>query len=123
MSDGSASDANTQPSTIDAASDTLGNLRLSDDGERPTTTANGALPNGNSVENKELADNSAASVSESHTEQLQAELEKTRQEKDSLATQYNNLLAKLQAMRTTLGNKLQQDAVCFPRLLALRLCM
>ncbi|KAG6872702.1 hypothetical protein C0995_007370 [Termitomyces sp. Mi166 len=41
---------------------------------------------------------------------LQRELERTREEKDTLATQYRNLLAKLTTMRTTLGNKLQQDA-------------
>jgi len=42
---------------------------------------------------------------------LQRELERTREEKDTLATQYRNLLAKLTTMRTTLGNKLKQDAV------------
>ncbi|KAG6854485.1 hypothetical protein C0991_006087 [Blastosporella zonata] len=41
---------------------------------------------------------------------LQRELERTREEKDTLATQYSNLLAKLTTMRTTLGNKLKQDA-------------
>ncbi|KAF8069173.1 hypothetical protein FPV67DRAFT_1607506 [Lyophyllum atratum] len=41
---------------------------------------------------------------------LQRELDRTREEKDTLATQYRNLLAKLTTMRTTLGNKLQQDA-------------
>ncbi len=43
---------------------------------------------------------------------LQQELERTREEKDELATQYRNLLGKLQTMRNTLGNKLKQDAVC-----------
>jgi hypothetical protein len=42
---------------------------------------------------------------------LQRELDRTREEKESLATQYRNLLAKLTTMRTTLGNKLKQDAV------------
>ncbi|KAG5220119.1 Guanylate kinase [Salix suchowensis] len=37
-------------------------------------------------------------------------LQRTTEEKETLATQYNNLLAKLTAMRTTLGNKLKQDA-------------
>ncbi|KIY47386.1 hypothetical protein FISHEDRAFT_27774, partial [Fistulina hepatica ATCC 64428] len=41
---------------------------------------------------------------------LQAELKRTREEKDALAAQYHNLLAKLTNMRTTLGNKLKQDA-------------
>jgi hypothetical protein len=43
--------------------------------------------------------------------QLQRELERTREERETLAGQYRNLLAKLTTMRTTLGNKLQQDAV------------
>lgn len=43
--------------------------------------------------------------------QLQRELERTKEEKEALAGQYRNLLAKLTTMRTTLGNKLQQDAV------------
>lgn len=43
--------------------------------------------------------------------QLQRELDRTREEKETLAGQYSNLLAKLTTMRTTLGNKLQQDAV------------
>lgn len=47
-------------------------------------------------------------------ERLQAQLERTRQEKDALAAQYNHLLAKLTTMRTTLGNKLKQDAVRSP---------
>lgn len=44
-------------------------------------------------------------------EKLKRELEKTREEKEQLATQYRNLLAKLTTMRNTLGNKLKQDAV------------
>ncbi|OCH89314.1 hypothetical protein OBBRIDRAFT_794357 [Obba rivulosa] len=43
-------------------------------------------------------------------QRLQRELERTKEEKDTLAAQYRNLLAKLTAMRTTLGNKLKQDA-------------
>ncbi|PPR06821.1 hypothetical protein CVT26_003847 [Gymnopilus dilepis] len=43
-------------------------------------------------------------------ERLQRELERTKDEKEKLASQYRNLLAKLTQMRTTLGNKLQQDA-------------
>ena len=44
-------------------------------------------------------------------QRLEQELQRTREEKDALATQYRNLLAKLTTMRTTLGNKLKQDAV------------
>ncbi|KAF8802263.1 hypothetical protein BYT27DRAFT_7197360 [Phlegmacium glaucopus] len=43
-------------------------------------------------------------------EKLQRELDFTKEEKEKLATQYNNLLAKLTQMRTGLGNKLKQDA-------------
>ena len=42
---------------------------------------------------------------------LQQELERTREERDKYASQYRNLLGKLQNMRNTLGNKLKQDAV------------
>ena len=48
---------------------------------------------------------------ETTVEGLQQELQRTREEKEALAGQYRNLLAKLQTMRTTLGNKLQKDAV------------
>ena len=44
-------------------------------------------------------------------QRLQHELQRTKEEKDTLAAQYRNLLAKLTTMRTTLGNKLKQDAV------------
>jgi hypothetical protein len=45
---------------------------------------------------------------------LQQELERARKERDDFATQYQNLLGKLQTMRNTLGNKLKQDAVSAP---------
>ena len=44
-------------------------------------------------------------------ERLQRQLARERAEKEDLAAQYRNLLAKLTTMRTTLGNKLKQDAV------------
>ena len=47
-------------------------------------------------------------------QRLQLELQRTKEEKDALAGQYRNLLSKLTAMRTTLGNKLKQDAVRSP---------
>ncbi|KZV67878.1 hypothetical protein PENSPDRAFT_635152 [Peniophora sp. CONT] len=43
-------------------------------------------------------------------ELLRKELRHAREEKENLATQYRNLLSKLTTMRTTLGNKLKQDA-------------
>lgn len=49
---------------------------------------------------------------EDRVTKLQRELDRTRQEKEALAAQYQTLLARLTQMRTTLGNKLKQDAVC-----------
>jgi hypothetical protein len=46
--------------------------------------------------------------------ELRRQLERTNEEKEHLATQYRSLLAKLTTMRTTLGNKLKQDAVRRP---------
>lgn len=43
--------------------------------------------------------------------QLEQELQQVRQEKDVLSTQYRSLLGKLTAMRTSLGEKLKEDAV------------
>lgn len=43
---------------------------------------------------------------------LQQELDRVKEEKDALQTQYQNLVTRLNSMRTTLGNKLKQDAVC-----------
>jgi hypothetical protein len=48
-------------------------------------------------------------------EKLKRELGREKEEKENLAAQYRNLLAKLTTMRTSLGNKLKQDAVCFYR--------
>jgi hypothetical protein len=44
---------------------------------------------------------------------LEAELLRTRAEKETLEGQYRGLLGKLTAMRNTLGDKLKQDAVGF----------
>ena len=85
--------------------------RLSIDSERsvsssaPPKLSNGV--NGHTLSNgKQNEDDDGDPV-----ERLQRELEQTREEKETLATQYRNLLAKLTQMRTTLGNKLKQDAV------------
>ncbi len=43
--------------------------------------------------------------------QLKHELTVARQEKESLGNQYRSLLAKLTAMRQSLGEKLREDAV------------
>lgn len=43
--------------------------------------------------------------------QLQAELDRVTNERDTFQSQYRGLLGKLSNMRTTLGDKLRQDAV------------
>ncbi|KAJ1311845.1 hypothetical protein OPQ81_010306 [Rhizoctonia solani] len=63
----------------------------------------------NGIEKQEEHDE-APKTSDERIAQLEQELEKTRAESDSWAEQYRTLLAKLTTMRTTLGNKLQQDA-------------
>ncbi|KAI0322865.1 hypothetical protein OF83DRAFT_1090971 [Amylostereum chailletii] len=80
-------------------------LRLSLDSDRDTSSPpppslNGA-PNGTDHTGNPDLD---------PIQRLQQELQRTRDEKEALASQYRNLLAKLTAMRTTLGNKLKQDA-------------
>ncbi|KAJ8082930.1 hypothetical protein PM082_008788 [Marasmius tenuissimus] len=79
-------------------------LRTSLDSERSNTPPINTVPNGTSTE--------AADDDEDldPITRLQRELERTREEKENLATQYRNLVAKLTTMRTTLGNKLKQDA-------------
>jgi len=86
---------------------TLNGLRLSGDSERSTTSSPPITGlNGHTDDSAEgdLVD------------RLQRELQRTREEKETLATQYRNLLSKLTTMRNTLGTKLKQDAV---RMLAL----
>ncbi|KAJ7754485.1 hypothetical protein B0H16DRAFT_746139 [Mycena metata] len=87
----------------------LNDARLSLDSDRsngtPSPISNGlnghGLPNGRQNDDEGPSD---------PVEKLQRELERTREEKETLAAQYRNLLAKLTTMRTTLGNKLKQDA-------------
>lgn len=44
--------------------------------------------------------------------ELQEELERTRAEKETLEGQYRTLLDRLSEMKSKIGLKLQQDAVC-----------
>lgn len=57
---------------------------------------------------------SSASDATSRVVSLEAELERVTGEKDHLETQYRSLLGKLTTMRSTLGEKLRQDAVSPP---------
>lgn len=45
------------------------------------------------------------------TKELLAELKRTREQRDGFQGQYKGLLAKLTQMRSTLGDRLRQDAV------------
>ena len=88
-------------------------LRLSVDSDRDTqdpSLTNGK-PNGHTANGSEDSEDADLDP----VERLQRELERTKGEKDVLASQYRTLLSKLTTMRTTLGNKLQQDAVSLPR--------
>ena len=85
-------------------------LRISGELERTTFLATQTLVNGTAT-NGQHVDISDDLDGLDPVERLQRELDRTKEEKDALASQYNSLLSKLQAMRTTLGNKLKQDAV------------
>jgi predicted nucleic acid-binding Zn-ribbon protein len=55
--------------------------------------------------------NSEEDAPEDRIAELEAELERTKEERENYASQYQALLARIQTMRTTLGNKLREDAV------------
>ncbi|KII87722.1 hypothetical protein PLICRDRAFT_42231 [Plicaturopsis crispa FD-325 SS-3] len=94
----------------------LNEFRVSTDSERPSSPS--VVPSSPSVvpsspsptvlngKARHVADDAGLEP----LERVQRELERTKEEKDKLAAQYQNLLAKLTTMRTTLGNKLKQDA-------------
>ncbi|KAI0288052.1 hypothetical protein BC826DRAFT_1098877 [Russula brevipes] len=83
-------------------SQTLSDFHLSLDGDSPRIV-NGFKPAVNDVHHAGSED------ALDPLSRLQQELERTREERDEFATQYRNLLGKLQTMRNTLGNKLKQD--------------
>jgi len=106
------------PSRSDSASPTraltppehsLADLRLSGELDRANLSSSFTLPNG-STTNGVTVNGSDDSEDLDPVERLQKELNRTKEEKDALATQYRNLLSRLTAMRDTLGNKLKQDA-------------
>jgi hypothetical protein len=96
-------------SPVGSMSQTLSETRLSLDSDRSSTPSPFVHSNGHTLVNgsKKSDDDEPSDP----VEKLQRELERTREEKETLAAQYRNLLAKLTTMRTTLGNKLKQDAV------------
>ncbi|KAJ7185521.1 hypothetical protein C8R46DRAFT_982162 [Mycena filopes] len=84
--------------------------RLSLDSDRSSSTSSPPVSNGLNGHSLANGKQNDAEGPSDPVEQLQRELERTREEKETLAAQYRNLLAKLTTMRTTLGNKLKQDA-------------
>jgi DNA repair exonuclease SbcCD ATPase subunit len=45
---------------------------------------------------------------------LREELEEANEAKDHFETQYKNLLGRVNTIKTSLGDRLKADAVCFP---------
>ncbi|KAJ7640888.1 hypothetical protein DFH06DRAFT_1000430 [Mycena polygramma] len=84
--------------------------RLSLDSDRSNTSSPPVHSNGANGHGLVNGKQNEDELSSDPIEKLQRELERTREEKETLAAQYRNLLAKLTTMRTTLGNKLKQDA-------------
>lgn len=84
---------------VNAANEALDNLRISLESDRPSPTSkrsvNGVRENGAGL---------------TKVEQLENELRRALEEKDTLADQYRNLVSRLNTMKSTLGNKLRQDA-------------
>ena len=83
-------------------------VRLSLDSGRSSPSVNG--PNG-TLNGRRHDDDNDEDGGQDPVQKLQRDLQRTNEEKENLATQYQNLLTKLTAMRTTLGNKVKQDAV------------
>jgi len=111
--DGHSNAQSSPSSSVGSIEHATAALRLSGDSDRdaqnPSLT-NGK-PNGHAANGSEDSEDADLDP----VERLQKELERTKEEKDVLASKYRTLLSKLTAMRTTLGNKLQQDAVSLPQ--------
>lgn len=109
--------SNTMPPDVhspSSPSQALADLHLSFDdhsapGTPPPPIVNGFKPTVNGFHHHTPSEDALDPISK-----LQQELERTRKERNEFATQYQNLLGKLQTMRNTLGNKLRQDAVRAP---------
>ncbi|KAA1472521.1 hypothetical protein DENSPDRAFT_838815 [Dentipellis sp. KUC8613] len=97
------------PRALSPATTALAGLRLSSDSERPQLSPSPPTNGVNGTTNGTAHSDADGDVLDP-IQKLQQELERTREEKETLASQYRNLLAKLTTMRTTLGNKLKQDA-------------
>jgi hypothetical protein len=104
-------------SAKEAVQQTLTELRISIDSDKVSPIRNGAVAK-DASRSSATTDSSPRSSSEVRTvgsddgtHDLQSELDRCRQEKEALRTQYQNLVSRLNNMRTTLGNKLKQDGV------------
>jgi hypothetical protein len=96
-------------STVSSPAFADGRLSLDSGRSSPPVNGTNGTPNGRRHDDDDDDDDDDGGLDT--VQKLQRELERTIEEKDNLATQYRNLLAKLTTMRTTLGNKLKQDAV------------
>ncbi|KAI3605253.1 guanylate kinase [Moniliophthora roreri] len=85
-------------------------IRISLDSQRSNTSSPSIQANGVDGEHPQQDAEAHDDANLDPITRLQRELERTREEKENLATQYRNLVAKLTTMRNTLGNKLKQDA-------------
>jgi len=101
-------DASSPPRVLSRPRRSLAGLRLSIDSERSLSPSSGSA---NGIKHALNGTDHADGDDLDPLQRLQKELDRTKQEKEALAAQYQNLLTKLTTMRTTLGNKLKQDAV------------
>ena len=91
-------------SSFEDTHEALAGLRLSQDGD-----SNGSATK--FEDNPTVNGTNGSAVHGESVEFLQMELQRERKEKETLASQYQNLVSRLNTMRTTLGTKLKQDAV------------
>ncbi|GJJ14994.1 hypothetical protein Clacol_009264 [Clathrus columnatus] len=95
---------------VEAANETLAQMRLSMDSNGSSSRSSSPAPtktNGNTSVN-DLTNHSKKG--EEFIKSLQEELRRTKQENESLTLKYNNLVAKLATMRTSVEAKLKRDA-------------
>lgn len=100
--------ANHQPRRSFSPSHTHARSSLDVDSEHPSSSSSSSSQASTSAPNGSPPVDGDAPHS---LEALQKQLQQARDERDHHATQYQSLLARLTTMRTTLGNKLKQDAV------------
>ena len=102
-------------SPVDSSSKTTSALdSLTEASERAIPLNNGSANLNGGVNNQLDGSGLDEDMSpEERMTELEAELERTREERDNYAAQYRTLLSRIQTMKNTLGNKLKEDAVSF----------